>query len=260
MARVEIYLNKSIEENAGLYFDKAKKIKKKIEGAKEALKESEQKLAALLKKEEKELKKAEKPETVKREKKWYEKFRWFISSSGFLVIGGRDATTNEMIIKKHTEGNDIVLHTDMVGSPFFVIKSDGKEIDEQTIKEAADATVTFSRAWKLGLRSTPTFRARPEQLTKEAPSGEFVPKGGFVTKGKLDYIDNEINLAVGIMEDGAVMAGPVSAVKKNCKSYLEIQQGDEKISPIAKFIQKKIGGTLDDIVRVMPSGNCKVKK
>ena len=34
------------------------------------------------------------------EKKPYMKFRWFISSDGFLCLGGRDATSNEIIIKK----------------------------------------------------------------------------------------------------------------------------------------------------------------
>ena len=29
-------------------------------------------------------------------KEWYEKFRWFYSSEGFLCIGGRDSTTNDI--------------------------------------------------------------------------------------------------------------------------------------------------------------------
>jgi len=47
-------------------------------------------------------------------KEWYEKFRWFISSDDFLILGGRDATSNEIVIKKHTEKNDLVFHR-----PFF---------------------------------------------------------------------------------------------------------------------------------------------
>ncbi|MBW2980973.1 DUF814 domain-containing protein [Candidatus Woesearchaeota archaeon] len=260
MTKISIYLNKSIEENAGIYFDKAKKMKKKIVGAKEALAKSEKKLADLLKKKDKELKKLESEKTIAREKKWYEKFRWFISSEGFLVIGGRDATSNEIVIKKHTEKKDLVFHTDMVGSPFFVIKSEGRKIDEKTIKEAADATVTFSRAWKLGLTSTPTFWAKPEQFSKEAPSGEYVPKGGFTTKGKLEYVENEINLAMGITKDGAIMAGPVNAVKKNCEKYVQLEQGKEKTSQTAKQIKHKFGGDLDEIVRALPAGGCRVKK
>jgi len=122
MAFIYLDLNKTVEQNAAVYYEKAKKAKKKTEGAKEALALSLKKLEKLKKDHSKELAKIEK-ETIKREKEWFEKFRWFITSTGFLVIGGRDATTNEIIIKKHTETGDLVFHTDLAGSPFFVIKN-----------------------------------------------------------------------------------------------------------------------------------------
>lgn len=259
MTRLVLDINKSIEENASLYYDKAKKTKKKIEGAKEALEETKRKLKKLEKEKSKEDKTKEEIIVKTTKKEWYEKFRWFISSEGFLVIGGRDATTNEIIVKKHADKDDLVFHTDMAGSPFFVIKAENKKIGDKTIKEVADATVTFSRAWKLGMQSSSVFYCKPEQLTKEAPSGEYIPRGGFVTKGKLNYVENKINCAVGIL-DGRVMAGPLDAVKKNCKEYVEIEQGRDKASSVANYIQKRIGGSVDDIVRVLPSGGCKVKK
>jgi len=256
MTRITLDINKSIEQNAALYYDKAKKIKKKIEGAKEALEITKKKLKRLEKEKSK-----QKEETIvlKTKTEWYDKFRWFVSSEGFLIIGGRDATTNEIVVKKHTDKNDLVFHTDMVGSPFFVIKADNKKITPETIKEAADATVTFSRAWKLGMPSSSVFYCSPEQLTKEAPSGEYIPRGGFITKGKLNYMENKINCAIG-MHNNKIMAGPLEAIKKNCEKYVEIEQGREKASSVAKYIQKKIGGNLDDIIRVLPSGGCKIKK
>ncbi len=253
--KIELDLKSNIEQNAGIYFDKAKKFKKKLEGALAALEESRKKLRKIEKEKKTDEIKVEKKDV---KKEWYDKFRWFISSEGFLVIGGRDATTNEILIKKHTEKNDLVFHTDMTGSPFFLIKTEGKKV-KSSIKEAADATVTFSRAWRLGLTSTPTFMASPDQLTKEAPSGEYVPKGGFITKGKLEYIENKINLAVGF-KDGKIMAGPVSAIKKNCEKFVEVMQGREKTSKVAKYIRHKIGGDLDEIVRALPAGGCEIKK
>jgi predicted ribosome quality control (RQC) complex YloA/Tae2 family protein len=257
MLRITLDINKSIEQNASLYYDKAKKIKKKIEGAKEALEETKKKIKKLEKEKAKEEK--EQIKVIKTKKEWYEKFRWCVSSEGFLVIGGRDATTNEIVVKKHTDKDDLVFHTDMIGSPFFVIKANNKKITPKTIKETADATVTFSRAWKLGLQNSSVFYCKPEQLTKEAPSGEYVPRGGFVTKGKLNYIENNVNCAIGLYKD-KIMAGPLEPIKKNCEKYIEIEQGKEKASSIAKYIQKKIGGNLDDIIRVLPSGGCKIKK
>lgn len=257
MARITLDINKSLEQNAALYYDKAKKIKKKIEGAKKALEEAKKKLEKLEKEKAKEEK--EQIKIISAKKEWYEKFRWFISSEGFLIIGGRDATTNEIIIKKQTDKDDLVFHTDMVGSPFFVIKADNKKIGETTIKETADATVTFSKAWKLGLQNSSVFYCKPEQLTKQAPSGEYIPRGSFVTKGKLIYIENNINCAIGLYKN-KIISGPLEAIKKNCEKYVEIAQGREKASSIAKFIQKKIGGDLDDIIRALPSGGCRVKK
>ena len=61
-------------------------------------------------------------------------------------------------------------------------------------------------------------------------------------------------------KDGKVMSGPVEAVKAHCERYVEIKQGREKASSVAKYIQKNIGGTLDEIIAVLPSGGCAVKK
>jgi len=176
------------------------------------------------------------------------------------VIGGRDATTNEIVVKKHTVADDIVFHTDMAGSPFLILKCENKKPSEQSLKEVADATCSFSRAWKLGLGSQKIFHVNPDQVTKEAKAGEYLTKGSFMIKGKTNYIDNKINAAVGIADDGAVMAGPVEAIKKHCRQYVELEQGSEKTSAIAKKILKKIGGDLDEIIRAMPSGGCRIKQ
>lgn len=172
MANLTIDLNKSVEQNAAVYYEKAKKAKRKLEGALAVVRRYEQELQKLErpKPEAKETKKA-----VKRE--WFEKYRWFYSSEGFLVIGGRDATTNDMIIKKHAAADDIVFHTDMAGSPFFVIKTEGKKPGNATMQEAADATCSFSRAWKLGLSTQSVFHVAPEQVTKTANTGEYLTKG-----------------------------------------------------------------------------------
>ncbi len=257
MPDIKLFLQKSLEENASAYYDQAKKIRKKITGAQTALQNSEDRLAALLKKNTIFEKEAQKKDDHKaRKKEWFEKLRWFISSDGFLVVGGRDATTNEIIIKKHLEPTDLVFHTDIAGSPFFVIKSQEKEIPEQTIKETAEATATFSRAWKLGLQSTDVFYVKPEQVTKQARPGEFLGKGAFMVYGKTNYVQNTINLAIGTTEEKKIMAGPLSAVQKHCKQFLVLKQGSEKASDIAKKIRHLLDKELelDDIIKTLPAG------
>ncbi len=193
-----------------------------------------------------------------RKKEWYEKFRWFTSSDGFLCIGGRDATTNEIIVKKHTDPNDLVLHTDMAGSPFFVIKSENKEIPQSTIEEAAQATAVYSRAWRLGLSTLEVFYVKPEQVSKTTQSGEYMARGAFMIRGKTNYLRPKLEAAVGMTKDGVIMGGPPSAVKNNCEKYVLVTQGNSKASDAAKLVRKKIGGELDDIIAALPSGGAKV--
>ncbi|MDI3473696.1 MAG: hypothetical protein PWR30_19 [Candidatus Woesearchaeota archaeon] len=265
MNEIEIDLNKSIEENASDYFERAKKLKRKIDGAKLAVENFRKKLKTFEESIEKE--KAKKKESIERKeevkKRWYDKYHWFVSSEGFLVIGGRDATTNEIIIKKHTSEKDIVLHTDMKGSPFCVIKVDNEEKKPtiKTLQEAADFTVSFSKAWKQGINSLEVFYVKPEQVTKEPRAGEYLTKGAFVIKGKVNYLNGKLNLSIGMLPDKRLMIGPYEAVSKNCSSeIIRIFPGKEKSSKIAKQIQKKFNyNDLDEIIRLLPAGGISLK-
>lgn len=257
--KITLDFRKNIRENAASYYEKAKKYKRKIDGVKKTITKYQKELEKIKKQEKDFIEKEEKKEEKIKPKKWYHKFRWFYTSDGFFVVGGRDATTNEIVIKKHTEKNDLVFHTDMAGSPFFVISTKGKQPSEEAIKEVADATITFSKAWKLGLTTTDVFWVTPEQVSKTAKAGEFVPKGAFMIYGKTNYVRNRIDLAIG-MKDNEIMAAPLSAIKANCKEFVEVTQGRDKPSTVAKKIQKKIGGDLDDIVRALPGGTCQIKK
>lgn len=259
MARITLDIKKSIEQNAAVYFEKAKKAKKKLEGAKQALKKIQNRLDLLKEKRDKESLTEKRTEKIPRKKEWYEKFRWFFSSDGFLCIGGRDATTNDIIIKKHADKNDIVFHTDMAGSPFFVIKAGKKKIGQSTMEEAAQATASYSRAWRLGLSSLEVFYVRPDQLTKEASSGEYISKGAFMVKGKTNYMHPVLEIAVGI-KDNRIIGGPVNAVKNNSEKFVIIKQGKEKTSEIAKKIKKIIGGSIDEITLFIPAGGSRIQK
>ena len=248
--KISLYLDRSVEENASIYYDKAKKYKKKIQGAKAALEKSKQKLQRLeLNKPEK--KKVEVKGTVKRE--WYEKFRWFHSSEGFLVICGKDATSNEIIVKKHTDKDDLVFHTQMPGSPFCIVKTEGKNPGAKTLNQAAQETASYSKAWKLGISYLDVFYVKPEQVTKKPASGEYVAKGSFMIYGKKQFITAKLEIAIG-NKDGKIIGGPVDAIKAQTDKFVIIIQGRTKTSDIAKQVQKKIHGDLDEIMRFIPAG------
>jgi len=257
---VEIDLNKSVDENAGIYYDLAKRAKKKIQGTQVALADARKKLEQLQKQEaqffqEEEVKKSKKD----RKREWYEKFHWFFSSEDYLCIGGKDATSNEVIVKKHMEADDLVLHTDMAGSPFFIIKN-GQKAGEITIKETAQMVAVYSKAWKMGHTIADVFYVKPEQVSKEAQSGEYMSKGSFMIRGKTEYLHPKLEIAIGLQND-LIVAGSESAVKKKTNQYVLVIPGDEKKSSLAKKIRSKLkGGDLDDIISFLPAGGGQVAK
>jgi predicted ribosome quality control (RQC) complex YloA/Tae2 family protein len=249
---IELYLEKSVDENAGRYFDKAKKAKKKLEGAHDALENTKKEIAKLENEDAKFWVEEEKRQMhVNRKREWYEKFHWFISSEGFLCIGGKDATSNDIIVKKHMEKGDIVFHTEEPGSPFFIVKN-GQECGDATKEECAQATAIYSKAWKLGHASADVFYVNDTQVTKEAKSGEFVAKGAFMVYGDRTFMRPTLQCAIGFVED-MIIGGPVEAVKKQTEKIVVVVPGREKKSSLGKKIKMKLGnGVLDDIVRFLP--------
>ena len=241
------------------YYSKSKKAKNKLPGLIKALKSTRKKLE----KEELSPKTQMLPEkTPKIKKKWFEKFRWFISSDHFLVIGGKDATTNEIIIKKHTEPKDIVFHADITGAPFCVIKAEGREVPKTTIEETAQFAASYSKAWQLGLGAVDVYSVKPEQVSKEAPAGEYLGKGAFMIKGKKNYFRNTKLLLAISFEGNTVIAGPENAIKSRSEQVVLIIPGHEKSGELAKKIREKLGKDLklDDIQRFIPAGKGRILK
>jgi predicted ribosome quality control (RQC) complex YloA/Tae2 family protein len=253
---LEIYIDKSLEQNAGIYFEKAKKLRHKHEGAENALNETQRKLDSLNKnKSMAEMQqKNSSSEQKKRQKQWYEKFRWFYSSEGFLVIGGRDTTTNDIIVKKHTADGDFVFHTEMAGSPFVVVKGEGKTPGKKTMEEAANFCASCSRAWNLKVSYEEVYAIKPDQVKKELG----LPKGTFMIYGKREYFRPEIGFAIAVKE-GIVISGPISAISSQTSEFIKLVQGDEKKSDIAKIIKKRFNADLNEVMQMMPPGNCKIK-
>jgi len=83
MGELTLFLDKTVEQNAAYYYEKAKKAKHKKEGALVALDATRKKINTLLREKEKVLAQIsvdEKKQEQRRHKEWYEKFHWFVSS------------------------------------------------------------------------------------------------------------------------------------------------------------------------------------
>ena len=255
-----------IPENAEVYYEKAKKAKRKTKGALIAIENTKKQLEDVRAKKDIAMENISTPKKrVKKNLKWYEKLRWFLSSDGVLVIGGRDANTNENIVKKYLEPNDIYLHADIHGATSTAIKLNGTELNDNILKESGEFAASFSSAWSLGFTSQDVFWVHPDQVSKTPESGEFLPKGSFVIRGHRNYIRGaRVKLAIGIVdyEGKRIMVGPIDALEAHCENFVVLKPGFTKKEAIAKKIINRINEddllTLDDIIRVLPSGKCDI--
>ena len=244
----------SLFDNAAEYYDRGKKAKQKSDGALTALEDSKKKLAKIEKElaeaeELKNLKPAEIMEALSRRKvemenkEWFEKFRWFTSSDGFLVVGGKDTVSNEVIIKKYTTQEDSVFHAEISGAPFVVVKAEGKTISEQTLREAGEYAASFSRAWRENAGSADVYWVKLDQLSKSGPSGESVPHGAFAIVGKRNWTRNvPLRTAIGIIinDETCFVGGPLDAVKAKTKTYVTLLPGDNTGKELLKQILKSL--------------------
>jgi len=286
---VYIDLKKSIGENANNIYSKGKKAEKKIKGTIIAITKTKDIIKKL--KLEKDSIETKVDFLIKKpKKKWYEKFRWFKSSDGFLVIGGRDASSNEALFKKYIDSNDLILHTNLPGSPLTIIKNpNNMEIPKSTIKEAADFVASYSRAWKENWGVIDVFYVKPDQISKNPPSGEYLPKGSFIISGKKELIKNaKTELAIGLdlveikrnrNENTKtfypkLISGPTDVIKTHSSLIIIISPSKTGFSKgkLAKEIKslflknsdKELKKwvdllSLDDIILYLPTGNSIVK-
>src|SRR5919107_1922647 len=215
-------------------------------------------------------------------REWYEKYRWFFTSDNLLAIGGKDASSNSVIIRRHLTENDYVFHAEVNGSPFFILQNANNSNTDisQSILEASQATVSFSRSWRDALSSSDAYWVFSSQLKMGAPTGQYLPKGSFVIDGKRNFVKNlEIKLAVGLSLIGdkpQIIVGPYHAVKKRSvcvrtvlPSGLDVVKASKKIK--AEFVDYSIKNdfpestvqylksmSIDEIVRVLPVGQFKL--
>lgn len=245
-------LRRSLFENANEYYERGKRAKQKSCGTLLALEDSKRKLAKI----ERELREAEEIRSLKpaemlealakrkvAAKEWYEKFRWFTSSEGFLIVAGKDTVSNEVLIKKHTQPDDIVFHAEITGSPFVVVKTEGKPVTEQTLREAGEYAAAFCRAWRENVGSADIYWVKPDQLSKSGPSGESVPHGAFFIVGKRNWMRNTpLRTAVGavVNEDAYFVGGAVESVRAKTKAYIVLVPGDNTGKDLLKQVLKSI--------------------
>src|SRR3989338_10237343 len=114
----------------------------------------------------------------------YTNYRWFFTSEGKLVVGGKSDEQNEIVLKYFKKPNYIVMHTTAPGSPFMIIQSD--DPSEEDIKECAVFCACFSKEWKNGKKviDIDIFYGRDMYKNKNMETGTFGVKNKQQTKVK----------------------------------------------------------------------------
>ena len=262
---VGINVKRNVNDNAAVYFERSKKAKLKMKGAEKALSASKRELDKARKTAEKNAMKAdmnEKGTVIKRKEKtfWFESFRWFISSDGNIVVGGKDAKTNERAVKKHLDKDARYIHTDVHGSSSVVaLPNEGEEvISDRTLKECGIFSACFSRAWQRGVGAESAYWVKPDQVSKSPQSGEFLPTGSFIIRGKRNWMPKlKMRIAVGkVMIEGVkkMMCGPVSALKTHSERYVIITPGIIEKNNLAKRIARVYEVSSETVMRLLPTG------
>ncbi|MBS3054599.1 MAG: NFACT family protein [Candidatus Aenigmarchaeota archaeon] len=231
---IELSLSKPLQKNVADYHEKAKFYRKKTENIAKEMGKVLDRMNIL------EIKQKRREAKV-HGNKWYGKYRHFFTSDGFLVVSGKDAATNESLVKKHLEQKDTVLHAEIHGAAFTVIKAgDAPAPSEQSIKEAAQFAACYSKAWAMGLGSVDVYWVTPEQVDKTPNTGEHLSKGSFMIHGKKNYLKGtRLALACGII-DGAVAVVPLETAVRKTPKHVVIMPGDTEARRLAKRVMDKL--------------------
>ncbi len=249
---------KDVTANAQALYERRREAQLKAQRVQEAIEATRVEMESARKKA---VKVAKRPRVKGTKALWFDAYRWTLSSEGFLILGGRDARSNDQLVKKHLKDGDRYAHADLHGAPSTVVK-EGSRAGEATLREACEFALVYSKAWSAGIASGSAYWVLPEQVSKQAESGEFLPRGAFVIRGKRNYVhDLPVRMAVGDVEiEGhrKVMGGPVSALAARSAKYVILRPGKEDRERVAKRLAAAFEVPIEEIVRALPPGGLEV--
>jgi predicted ribosome quality control (RQC) complex YloA/Tae2 family protein len=147
---------------------------------------------------------------TKRRQLWFEKFHWFITSDNYLVIAGRDAQQNELLVKRYLRPGDAYLHADVHGAASCILrakrsrqeqggKTTALPLSDQALREAGNFTICKSSAWNSRM-VTSAWWVESHQVSKTAPTGEYLTVGSFMIRGKKNFLPpTQLEMGFGVL-------------------------------------------------------------
>ena len=238
--------NKSLEANASSYFDKSKEMDRKAERTREVIAS-------------KPISKPKKEIIKNKNIEWFERFRWFITTDGEISVAGKDARSNEQVVKKYLKNNDRYAHADIHGAPSVVVKNvNGVQPSEHSMLEACNFSLSYSKAWGARVSGGNSFWVENDKVSKTPNTGEFLAKGAFVIRGKRNWHRNlELNIAIGLITyEGNLkfMGGPISSLEKHSDKYVIFRPGFTERKLVIRKLSEAFSAESTDIEKLLPSG------
>ncbi|MDZ7689141.1 MAG: ribosome rescue protein RqcH [Halobacteriales archaeon] len=264
----EIPLNPrdGVEANASALYEAAKEVAEKREATYEALEDAREELESMREARESDEEERDEDETTTlkpRGQDWYDRFRWFRTSDGFLVIGGRDADQNDEIYKKYTEPDDVFFHTQAPGGPITVLKraepdepKKDIEVPERSREETAQFAGIYSSIWDSGQGAAEVYSVPASNISKTPESGEYIEKGSVVVRGDRTYYTVEMEAAVGMRldEEAGVIGGPPAPVEDRAAYTVRLEPGRYSRNDTAQKVYRRFRDELDEgVVRRLTS-------
>lgn len=258
--QVTLYYTAGIDENANRLYSAAKELREKASGAREALEETRK---AMAKREAKGIKEAQlaKDRMAPTKRFWFESYKWFITSGGRLVLGGRDAKSNDQVVKKHLGDRERYAHADFHGAPSIVLK-DGADASEQEMREVCQFALCHSKAWNAGAAEGTAYWVLPDQVSKRPEAGEFAPRGAFIIRGKRNY-EHHLPLEMVVAEvqfEGArkIACAPRESVASERK--VVIVPGKMPRGKASASMARAFGVPEEEISRILPPGDLEIRE
>lgn len=200
--KIEVDTSISAYENAVRYYEMAKELRKKLQGMREALMELDRKIDEEKRRIEREVKELESQKRIVVKREWYEKFNWSFTSSGKIVLIGRDENQNETLVRSYFDRSDLFFHADIKGAATVILK-DGLNSSLEERLEVAQLAASYSRGWKEGVGYLNVYSATYNQVTKSSSEGSL-GIGGFLIQGEREWYRNTpLSLKIG-MKDGKI--------------------------------------------------------
>jgi len=189
----------------------------------------------------------------------FKKYKWFYTSSGKLVVGGKNSAQNDELLKRIKESNIefIVMHTSQPGSPFSVILEDIKKISKSDIEECAVFTASFSKAWKSRAKKAKVDVFKASQLYKS--SG--MKPGTWGVAGQIKQVQAELELVLA-KQLGVLRAVPAGSIKNKKNIILRIIPGKiEKKDLLPKLeVEMPMHFSQEEMLSALPAGGIKTIK